>query len=197
MRKHVRMWTVLVASIVLFGLVGLARAQDHPTGQDHPAANPVVVIKTNMGIIKIELFAGKMPGTTKNFLRNVDGKYYNGLTFHRAMPGSLIQGGKYPASMTPRQARPAVKAETNPDLKSTRGSVQMIVKGTKEAPTIRSQFIIRLRDRSRSPSPFGKVIEGMEVVDKISNVKTGKKGGHSMVPLEPVVMESVTRAETK
>ena len=72
----------------------------------------------------------------------------------------------------------------------------MIVKGSKEAPTIRTQFIIALRDGGWG-TPFGKVIEGMEVADKIGNVKTGAKGGHDMVPLEPVVFESVTRIETE
>ena len=191
MRKHVRMWMALVVSIVLFGLAGLGGAQDKP------AVNPVVVIKTNMGSIKIELFADKMPETTKNFLKYVDAKFYEGLTFHRVLSGTMIQGGKYPPSMVPKQGATPTKAETNADLKITRGSVCMIVKGTKEAPTISCQFIIRLRDRNKGTSPFGKVIEGMEVVDKIADLKTGQKGGQSKVPVKPVVMESVTRAETK
>ena len=190
MRKHVAMLSVLVALVAVLGLVGLAGAQDQKP-------NPVVVIKTNLGVIKIELFADKMPETTKNFLSYVDDKYYEGLTFHRAMPGAMIQGGKYPPSMVPKPAHDEVKAEISPDLQTTRGSVYMIVKGTKDAPTIQNQFVITLRDGRAPAGPFGKVIEGIEVVDKISNVKTGEKGGHDMVPVEPVIMESVTRAETK
>jgi cyclophilin family peptidyl-prolyl cis-trans isomerase len=166
-----------------------------------PAAdkNPVVVIDTNMGQIKIELDAAKAPNTVKNFLAYVDGKFYDGTIFHRVIKNFMIQGGGMEPGMKEKPAKAPIRNESNNGLVNARGTIAMARTNAPDSAT--SQFYINLKDNSfldRAQARdrvgycvFGKVIEGMDVVDKIADVKT-ETGD---VPKQDVVITSVRRVE--
>jgi len=162
--------------------------------------NPVVVMKTNMGNITIKLFRDKAPITVDNFLKYVKSGFYNGLIFHRVIPGFVIQGGGYTPDMLPRKTRPAIKNEATNGLSNLRGTIAMA--RTQVIDSATSQFFINLKDnrfldhRGKTPDKygyavFGKVIKGMDVVDRIAKVPTGRKGPFSDVPKKPVIIKSV------
>jgi cyclophilin family peptidyl-prolyl cis-trans isomerase len=166
------------------------------------AKNPVVVIKTSMGTVKAELYADKAPITVKNFLDYVDGKHYDGTIFHRVIDGFMIQGGGFDKDLNEKKTRAPIKNEASNGLKNTVGTLAMA--RTPAPDSASSQFFINVKDNAfldfRDPSPqgigyavFGKVIEGMDVVNKIKAVKTGNKGGMGDVPLAPVTIESIRR----
>jgi cyclophilin family peptidyl-prolyl cis-trans isomerase len=181
------------------------------------AANPVVVMDTSMGPIKIELFADKAPQTVKNFLAYADDKFYDGTIVHRVIPDFMIQAGGYSADKKLKDTRPPVKNESDNGLSNVRGTVAMARTGDPNSAT--SQFFINVTDNPRLDKNyprgdgfgycvFGKVVEGMDVVDKIRAVKTGDQplevktlaGTKVMapkddVPLDNVVIKSVRRAE--
>jgi cyclophilin family peptidyl-prolyl cis-trans isomerase len=163
--------------------------------------NPVVVIETTMGDITVELDKAKAPVSVENFLSYVKDGYYPGTTFHRVIKGFMIQGGGLTADM---QRKPGTKApiqnEANNGLKNTRGTIAMARTGEVRSAT--SQFFINTADNAaldhKGMAPpdygyavFGKVIAGMDVVDKIEGVATASKGGHQNVPSEPVTIKSV------
>ena len=162
--------------------------------------NPRVVLETSHGNITIELFKGKAPITVRNFLTYVNEGYYDGLIFHRVIKGFMIQGGGMDADMQPKKTRFAIKNEADNGLKNSRGTLAMARTAVVDSAT--SQFFINVVDnqfldyKGKRPEDFGyavfgQVVEGMEVVDAIREVKTGNKGGHGDVPLEPV---TITRA---
>jgi len=176
---------ILVATLVF--AAGLAMAQA-------PAANPKVLFKTSKGDITIELYPAKAPITVKNFLDYVAAKHYDGLLFHRVIPGFMIQGGGYTEDMHERATNPAIKNESGNGLKNARGTVAMARSQALDSAT--SQFYINLVDNFRLDDmtycSFGKVVAGMEVVDAIAAVPTGNKGGHQNVPRESVTILSAT-----
>ncbi|OWK42356.1 peptidylprolyl isomerase [Fimbriiglobus ruber] len=189
------MWLKLVA--VCF--VGLAIAATSAR-----AENPVVQIDTSMGTIKAELYEDKAPITVKNFLSYVDDKFYDGTVFHRVIPTFMIQGGGMTPSMEEKKTKEKIKNEAANGLSNTRGTLAMA--RTNEVDSATSQFFINVKDndflnhtgtapRAFGYCVFGKVIEGMDVVDKIKAVKTGNKGGHENVPVEEVVIKSITRVK--
>jgi cyclophilin family peptidyl-prolyl cis-trans isomerase len=165
------------------------------------ADNPVVVIDTDMGIIKVELFADKAPITVKNFLGYVDDKFYDGLIFHRVIPNFMIQGGGFKPGMEQKQAKAPIKNESTNGLSNLRGTIAMA--RTNQPDSASSQFFINTvdnggLDRAKAPDGvgycvFGKVTAGLDVVDKIRAVKTGNKGVHGDVPLKDVIIKSVRR----
>jgi cyclophilin family peptidyl-prolyl cis-trans isomerase len=166
-----------------------------------PAANPKVLLKTTKGDITIELYPAKAPVTVKNILDYVNAKFYDGLIFHRVMPGFMIQCGGMTAEMGQKLGNPPIKNEAGNGLKNVRGSVAMARTGIVDSAT--SQFFINLKDnpfldhRDNTPDGFGycvfgKVVAGMDVVDKIATVPTGSKRGHGDVPLEPITILSAT-----
>jgi cyclophilin family peptidyl-prolyl cis-trans isomerase len=166
------------------------------------AANPQVLLKTNKGDITIELFQDKAPVSVKNFLGYVDAKYYDGLIFHRVIKGFMVQGGGMTSDMHEKTARPPIKNEAANGLKNLRGTLAMA--RTSEIDSATCQFFINLVDNvfldhvKGDPDKFGyavfgKVASGMEVVDAISALPTGSKGGHRDVPREAVVILSATR----
>ncbi len=165
--------------------------------------NPVVVMETSMGTIKIELYADKAPGTVKNFLGYVDDKFYDGTVFHRVIPDFMIQGGGFEPGMKEKKTKDSIKNESSNGLSNTRGSIAMA--RTPEPDSATAQFFINVKDNDSLDKAnagdgvgycvFGKVTEGMDVVDKIKNVKTTKKGIHKDVPVEDVIIKSVRRAE--
>ena len=169
------------------------------------AANPVVVMETSMGTIKIELFEDKAPITVKNFLAYVDDKHYDGLIFHRVIDGFMIQGGGMKPGMEEKKTKDPIKNESSNGVKNTKGTLAMARTSVPDSAT--SQFFINVKDNDFLDKAnsrdgvgycvFGKVIEGMDVVEKIKGVKTTSKGGHENVPVEDVVIKSVKKEEAK
>jgi cyclophilin family peptidyl-prolyl cis-trans isomerase len=168
------------------------------------AKNPVVEIDTSMGKIKVELFADKSPMTVKNFLSYVDDKHYDGTIFHRVIDGFMIQGGGMEKGMKEKRTKAPIRNEASNGLLNERGTLAMARTPNPHSAT--SQFFINVVDNKvlnrTDDSPggagycvFGKVIAGMDVVDKIKGVKTGNKEGHKDVPVEDVVITAVKRAE--
>lgn len=159
--------------------------------------NPQVIMETSKGSITIELFADKAPISVRNFLSYVKEGYYDGLVFHRVIKSFMIQGGGLDESLQPKKTRFAIKNEANNGLKNLRGTLAMARTAVVDSAT--SQFFINVVDnpfldyKGKRPEEFGyavfgQVVEGMETVDAIKEVKTGNKGGHADVPLEPVII---------
>ena len=163
---------------------------------------PTVLITTSMGDIKVELYPEKAPITVKNFLQYVDDGYYNGTIFHRVINGFMIQGGGMTEDMKEKKPHAPIKNEANNGLKNDRGTLAMARTNVVDSAT--AQFFINVADNKfldfKSETPqgygyavFGKVVEGMDVVDKIKAVKTGRAGHHQDVPAQPVTILSVKR----
>ena len=166
--------------------------------------NPVVLMETSLGNIKIELDQAKAPITVKNFLSYVDEKFYDGTLFHRVISNFMIQGGGFTAEMQQKRTKPPIKNEAGNGLKNMRGTIVMARTNVVDSAT--AQFFINVVDNDfldhQNTTPqgfgyavFGKVIEGMDVVDKIKAVKTGSKMGFSDVPAETVVIKSVRKVQ--
>ncbi len=195
-----------VIGALMLPMAALAQAPAKPApaapAKAAPSKYPVVVIETSLGTIKVELFEDKAPITVKNFLSYVDKKHYDGTIFHRVINGFMVQGGGYDKDMKERSTDAPIKNEAANGLKNTVGMLAMARTNIPDSAT--AQFFINVKDNSfldfTEPSPrgigyavFGKVISGMDVVDKIKAVKTGMKNGMSDVPEAPVVMVSVKR----
>ena len=164
------------------------------------AKNPVVVMDTSMGSIEIELDEAKAPGTVKNFLGYVDSKFYNGTIFHRVINNFMVQGGGFDEKMVEKKTKDPIKNEANNGLRNDTGTIDMA--RTSDPNSATAQFFINVNDNSslNYPSPdghgyavFGKVINGMHVVNRIKLVKTGSLNGHQDVPMDTVVIKSVKR----
>ena len=155
-----------------------------------------VILETSKGNIVIQLAPEVAPITVDNFVQYVNSGFYNGLIFHRVIDDFMIQGGGFTADMAQKTTRAAIKNESQLDQRQAnqRGSIAMARTALVDSAT--SQFFINLRDNNfldgHQGKPgyavFGQVIEGMDVVDAIAKVKTGRSGGHSDVPLDPVVI---------
>jgi peptidyl-prolyl cis-trans isomerase B (cyclophilin B) len=159
----------------------------------------VIKLHTNHGTIALELDAEKAPKTVANFVAYAEAGHYDNTIFHRVIDGFMVQGGGFESGMKQKPTREPVENEAKNGLKNTRGSVAMA--RTSDPHSASAQFFINLSDNSFLDYPgqdgwgycvFGKVVEGMDVVDKIKNVKTGRAGFHQDVPVEDVV---ITRAE--
>ncbi len=155
-----------------------------------------VVMETSLGTIKIELDGDKAPTTTANFLSYVDEKYYDGTIFHRVIPTFMIQGGGFTPGMSQKKTKAAIKNESGNGLKNKRGAIAMA--RTNDLNSATSQFFINVVDNdfldANQYCVFGKVVEGLDILDKIKAVATGNKGSHGDVPLKDVVIQSVRRA---
>jgi cyclophilin family peptidyl-prolyl cis-trans isomerase len=169
--------------------------------ETNQAKNPVVTVATNKGNIRIELDTAKSPITTQNFLDYVNDRYYDGLIFHRVIPGFMIQGGGFDPQMKQKGTKAPIKNEAGNGLKNQTGSIAMARTNVIDSAT--AQFFINVKDNDflnqKNTSAdgfgyavFGQVIEGMDVVRAIEKVKTGNRGGHQDVPVEAVVIQSVT-----
>jgi cyclophilin family peptidyl-prolyl cis-trans isomerase len=173
---------------------------------DAQAANPVVVMETSYGTIKIELFEDQAPVTAKNFLDYVDSKHFDGLIFHRVVRKredgqgiGVIQGGGFMPGMKERKTKDPIKLEAK--LSNKRGTICMA--RTNDPDTATSQFFINVddnlqldpdKDKGRDGyAVFGRVIEGMDVVDKIGKVRTASAAGHDDVPVEDIMIKSAKR----
>lgn len=162
------------------------------------AANPVIVLETSKGDIKIELFEEKAPITVKNFLKYVDDKHFDGLTFHRVISNFMIQGGGYDADQKERKTRDPIKNESGNGVPNNRGYIAMA--RTEDLDSATSQFYINVKDNDfldkNKYCAFGRVIDGMDVVDKIKEVETGRKGKFSKdCPLEDVTIKKAKRVD--
>jgi peptidyl-prolyl cis-trans isomerase A (cyclophilin A) len=158
---------------------------------------PRVALETSEGRIVIELAPKEAPKTVDNFLAYVKAGHYDGTVFHRVIPTFMIQAGGFNAEMAERPTRAPIPLESRNGLKNERGAVAMARRGDPDSAT--AQFFINVVDNPRldHPNPdgngyavFGKVVEGMDVVDRIKAVPTGSRGPHQNVPLSPVTIKS-------
>ncbi len=157
--------------------------------------NPVVVFTTNLGDIEIELYQKEAPKTVENFLSYIKDGFYSGTVFHRVIKGFMVQGGGFTEDGQQKPSRDAIVLESNNGLKNDRGMVAMARTNIPDSAT--SQFFVNVADNDflnytpQSPgyAVFGKVINGMEIVDKIENVKTEVKNGMPDWPVEDIVIE--------
>ena len=162
---------------------------------------PVVELDTNMGAIVIELNEEKAPKTVENFLNYVKSGHYDGTIFHRIIDGFMIQGGGMDAEMNEKATNAPVENEADNGLKNDRGTIAMA--RTQDPHSATSQFFVNVKDndflnhsgknmQGWGYTVFGKVTSGMDVIDKMRGVPTGRFGMHADVPKEPVVINSAT-----
>ena len=163
-----------------------------------------VLLETTMGNMTVRLYDSRAPITTDNFKKLVSEGFYDGTIFHRVIPGFMIQGGGFNSDMKQKPTRAPIKNEADNGLKNERGTIAMA--RTNDPHSATSQFFINTADndflnyREKTPqgwgyAVFGRVTEGMTVVDAISGVKTGNSGMFRDVPVEPVVIEKVQRVK--
>lgn len=168
------------------------------------ANNSTVLIETSSGDILIELFAEHAPETVQNFLQYVDDGFYANTLFHRVIPGFMIQGGGLTMKMEDKPVRAPIQNEAANGLKNDRGTIAMARTSAPHSAT--AQFFINVADNDflnhTAPTAdgygycvFGKVVEGMDTVDKILKVKTRTVGMHSDVPADMVLITGVSRFE--
>lgn len=159
----------------------------------------LVILHTNMGDIKLELDKSKAPVTVENFVSYVNDGHYNGTIFHRVIDGFMIQGGGFDKDMKQKATKKTIKNEANNGLKNDLGTIVMA--RTSDPHSASSQFFINVKDndflnhsaetmQGWGYAVFGKVVDGMDVVSKIKNVKTSNYGGHQDVPVEQVIIET-------
>ena len=164
--------------------------------------NPSVEMDTTKGKIVLELYADKAPKTVKNFLAYVDAGFYDGTIFHRVIPNFMIQGGGFSADMQQKKTRSPIDNEADNGLRNERGTIAMARTSNPHSAT--AQFFINTKNNDflnhtgKSPqgwgyAVFGRVTEGMVVVDAISGVKTGTRGPFRDVPMDPIVITGVKR----
>ena len=177
-----------------------ASAPAAPVSVTTPAKpGPKVLLKTNMGEIVLELNPEKAPKTSANFIKYVKKGFYSGTIFHRVIPTFMIQGGGFDKNMTQKQVEAPIQNEAANGLTNDQYTVAMARTGDPHSAS--SQFFINVQDNSFLNYPgrdgwgycvFGKVIKGMEVVDKMKGVATSNAGPHQNVPVEPVLIESAS-----
>jgi cyclophilin family peptidyl-prolyl cis-trans isomerase len=181
-------------AVLLFAAATLA---GNSGSQPAPAA-PRVALETSKGRIVLELDAEHAPKSVENFLAYVRAGHYDGTVFHRVIPGFMIQGGGFTPDMTQKPTRPPIANEADNGLKNRRGTLAMA--RTSDPDSATAQFFINLVDntpldfrskdvRGWGYAVFGKVVEGMDVVDAIAQVQTGRRGPYDDVPVEPVVIQ--------
>lgn len=160
----------------------------------------MILMQTNRGELRLELDSEKAPATVDNFLAYVESGHYNGTIFHRVIEGFMIQGGGFDASMNQKPTSAPVGNEADNGLPNDRGTIAMA--RTSDPHSATAQFFINVNDNASlnhtAPTPqgwgycvFGRVVEGMDVVDEIQRVPTGRHGAFSDVPVDPVTLLSV------
>ena len=159
----------------------------------------LVILHTSMGDIKLELNKEKAPVTVENFVGYVNDGHYNGTVFHRVIDGFMIQGGGFDKDMQQKPTKDPIKNEANNGLKNDPGTIAMA--RTQDPHSASAQFFINIKDndflnfsaestQGWGYAVFGKVVDGMDVVNQIKEVKTGRHGFHQDVPMEPVIIET-------
>jgi cyclophilin family peptidyl-prolyl cis-trans isomerase len=187
---------VLVLCFIALGMMAAGTAR---------AANPVVVVETSMGNIEIELFEDKAPVTVKNFLQYAADKHYDGTVFHRVISDFMVQGGGFEPGMKEKKTRDPIKNESSNGLSNLKGTVAMARTGEPNSAT--AQWYINVKDntfldRAKARDGvgycvFGRIIKGMDVVDKIKEVETDTVKGFENVPTKDVIIKSVKVKEEK
>jgi peptidyl-prolyl cis-trans isomerase A (cyclophilin A) len=161
----------------------------------------MVELTTTLGTITVELYPDDAPLTVENFLAYVDAGFYDGTVFHRVIPGFMVQCGGLTADLAEKPTRPAIQNEAANGLKNERGTLAMA--RTQEIHSATSQFFVNLSDntfldhgtRDYGYAVFGRVTDGMDVVDRIAAVPTATRSGHQDVPVEAVIIESARRVD--
>jgi peptidyl-prolyl cis-trans isomerase B (cyclophilin B) len=182
-------------------LLLVATMMASPADTTAAAAAPQVVFETSKGTIVVELDPAKAPKSVANFLEYVKAGHYDGLVFHRVIPGFMIQTGGFKPDMTYKPLRPPIQNEADNGLKNKRGTLAMA--RTNDPNSASAQFFINVADnafldhKGKTPdgwgyAVFGKVVDGMDVVDAIAAVPTGKRGQFSDVPMTPIVITKAT-----
>ena len=159
----------------------------------------MVRFETSLGSFTLELDAAKAPITVENFLSYVDEGFFDGLIFHRVIPGFMIQGGGFTPDMSQKKNRAPIRNEANNGLRNLRGTIAMA--RTNDIHSATAQFFINLKDNDfldNSPgnfgyAVFGKVVDGLDTIDRIAKEKTGRRKGHDDVPATDVVIQSAKR----
>ena len=192
---------VMAITVAVAPATGLT--QDNSTSKQG-ADMVTVTMETNKGVITLELDREKAPDSVENFVTYAKSGHYDGTIFHRVIPGFMIQGGGFDSSMKQKETNPPIKNEAANGLKNDKGTVAMARTNVPDSAT--SQFFINVKDNDflnhTSPTPqgwgyavFGKVTDGMDVVESIENVATANKGGQQDVPVSDVIIEKVTIQE--
>jgi peptidyl-prolyl cis-trans isomerase A (cyclophilin A) len=191
----------IVGGIVLATMVAgtITQAEETGVATNQTATSNIVVMSTSMGDVEIELFADKAPISVNNFLAYVDSGFYAGTIFHRVIPGFMVQGGGFTEKMAQKETRAQIKNEAQNGLKNDRGTLAMARTDAIDSAT--PQFFINVKDNAflnNSPrnfgyAVFGKVVSGMDIVDKIVAVPTGNFGPFQNVPSTPVTIKSIKR----
>jgi cyclophilin family peptidyl-prolyl cis-trans isomerase len=197
----------LLAALVMVPLmIGLAVAKDaaKPAKKEKPVAakNPIVEVTTSLGSFQVELWPDKAPKTVENFLQYVDAKFYDGTIFHRVIAGFMIQGGGFDEKMNKKETRAPIANEAKTGGPNKTGTIAMA--RTSDPNSATAQFFVNTVDnaaldykddsqRGIGYAVFGKVIKGMDVVQKIEKVSTGSQGGMGDVPTTPVVIKSIRK----
>jgi peptidyl-prolyl cis-trans isomerase A (cyclophilin A) len=192
--------TIAAATILTAALAVGGRAADENAPTAKEKGDPMVILSTTMGDIKIELYSDKAPGTVQNFIDYARAGYYDGTIFHRVIPGFMIQGGGLTTDMQDKTEgrKPPIRNESSNGLRNDTGTVAMARTSAPDSAT--SQFFINVvnndflnKDKAADKvgyAVFGKVVDGMDVVKKIEGVKTTNKGPHQNVPVDAVVIKS-------
>ncbi len=199
-------WLFMCSIPAILGWMLVARgpllAAQRGTGPAGPASgNPVVAVSTTLGDFTIELFRDRAPVSVANFLQYIQEDFYPGTVFHRVKSGFMIQGGGFTESLVEKATRPPIQNEATNGLRNTRGTVAMA--RTRQLRSATSQFYVNVVDNRMldhtgyAPDEFGyavfgRVLSGMDVVDTIAAVQTHTVGDMEDVPLEPVVIKSIT-----
>ena len=188
--------------VVVLALLGFLLQTPAPAASPRPApGNPVVVIETSAGPITAELFKDRAPVSADNFLQYAREGHYAGTIWHRVVPGYVIQGGGYTPELVEKATRPPIQNEATNGLSNVRGTLAMA--RTRQARSATSQFYVNLANnpaldhRGFAPDDFGyavfgRVLEGMDVVDRIAAVRTTSRDGMETVPVTPVLITGVT-----
>jgi cyclophilin family peptidyl-prolyl cis-trans isomerase len=180
--------------------LALALASSLALAADKVPAHPHILIETTMGDIKLELEGKLAPITVSHFLKRVDSGFYDGLIFHRVIPGFMAQGGGYTPGLELKEDEASIPNESGNGMSNMRGTIAMA--RTNDPHSANTQFFINVADNVRLDSGnnrwgyavFGYVIEGMEVVDEIVSVRTGPQGKlRSDVPMVPIVIKKISR----
>jgi peptidyl-prolyl cis-trans isomerase A (cyclophilin A) len=193
--------------VVLTAALVAVQASPAPTPAPQPApGNPVVLISTTAGDITVELFKERAPVSVGNFLQYLNEGFYAGTIFHRVVPGFMIQGGGFTSGMVEKSTRPPILNEATNGLSNVRGTLAMA--RTQALRSATSQFYINVADNrlkldhrgyAREDfgyAVFGRVLTGMDVVDRIAAVQTRTLGPHADVPVEDVVIKAVSLVST-
>lgn len=163
--------------------------------------NPTVQFKTSQGKFTVELYTKEAPVSVENFLRYVTDGFFDGTIFHRVVPGFVIQGGGLTPELEAKQTRAPITNEARNGLKNERGTLSMA--RTNDVNSATSQFFVNLKDNAfldHKPgnfgyAVFGRIAAGMDVIDRIAKVRTGRRKGYDDAPLETVAIESARRVE--